>query len=88
MEDEASFRGEVRGVCKLYHPAEAVHAQGIHVVSTDEKTGIQALKRIHPNHPPAPGKVKLVEFELDFCGNKTASDTLHLYCVGNALRID
>src|ERR671919_713601 len=25
---------------------------------------------------------------LDFCGNKTASDTLHLYCVGNALRID
>ena len=27
-------------------------------------------------------------FDLDFCGNKTASDTLHLYCVGNALRID
>ena len=27
-------------------------------------------------------------FHLDFCGNKTASDTLHLYCVGNALRID
>jgi hypothetical protein len=28
------------------------------------------------------------KFSLDFCGNKTASDTLHLYCVGNALRID
>jgi DDE superfamily endonuclease len=47
-----------------------VHAQGVHVVSTDEKTGIQALERIHPNHPPAPGKVELVEFEYERHGTQ------------------
>src|SRR5918999_1423424 len=31
-------------------------------------------------------KLRKGQFNLDFCGNKTASDTLHLYCVGNALR--
>jgi hypothetical protein len=70
VEDEASFRGEVRGVCKLYHQAEALHAQGVHVVSTDEKTGIQALERIHPHHPLAPGKVELVEFEYERHGRQ------------------
>jgi DDE superfamily endonuclease len=70
VEDEASFRGEVRGVCKLYHQAEALHAQGVHVVSTDEKTAIQALERIHPNHPMEPGKVELVEFEYERHGTQ------------------
>jgi hypothetical protein len=60
----------VRGVCKLYHQAEALHAQGVHVVSTDEKTGIQALERIHPNHPMEPGKVELVEFEYERHGTQ------------------
>jgi transposase len=70
VEDEASFRGEVRGVCKLYHQAEAVHAQGVHGVSTDEKTGIQALERIHPPHPMEPGKAELVEFEYERHGTQ------------------
>lgn len=57
-------------MCKLYHQTEALHAQGVHGVSTDEKTGIQALERIHPNHPPAPGKVELVEFEYERHGTQ------------------
>lgn len=57
-------------MCKLYHQAEALHAQGVHVVSTDEKTGIQALERIHPNHPMEPGKVELVEFEYERHGTQ------------------
>lgn len=63
VEDEAVFRQEVRDVCKLYHQAEELHEQGVHVVSTDEKTGIQALERIHPSHPMEPGKPEAVEFE-------------------------
>lgn len=63
MEDEAVFRQEIREVCKLYHQAEELHEQGVHVVSTDEKTGIQALERIHPSHPMKPGKPEAVEFE-------------------------
>ena len=60
----------MRGVCKLYHQAEALHAQGVHVVSTDEKTGIQALERIHPHHPLEPGKVELMEFEYERHGTQ------------------
>jgi len=32
-------------------------------VSVDEKTGIQALERIHPNKPVRPGLVERIEFE-------------------------
>ena len=37
--------------------------RGEHVVSTDEKTGIQALERIAPTKPPRPGRVERFEFE-------------------------
>jgi len=37
--------------------------EGAHVISTDEKTGIQALERIHPTLPPRPGKTERIEFE-------------------------
>lgn len=40
-----------------------MHEQGTHVVSTDEKTGIQALERAHPTLPMKPGKVERREFE-------------------------
>ena len=36
---------------------------GVHLVSTDEKTGIQALERVHPDQPAAPGKLERREFE-------------------------
>ena len=51
MEDEAVFRQEVRTLCTLYHQAEELHGQGVHLISIDEKTGIQALERIHPTRP-------------------------------------
>jgi len=40
VEDEAVFRKEVRDICKLYHQAQELHEQGIHIISVDEKTGI------------------------------------------------
>ncbi len=36
---------------------------GVHLVSTDEKTGIQALERTHETRPMIEGKVELREFE-------------------------
>jgi hypothetical protein len=60
VENEAGFREDVRAICKVCHQAEELHEQGIHVLSVDEKTGIQALERIHPTHPAKPGQV---EFE-------------------------
>jgi transposase len=40
-----------------------LHEQGVHVISTDEKTGIQALERLHPTRPMEPGKPEAQEFE-------------------------
>ena len=40
-----------------------LHKKGTHTVSTDEKTGIQALERKHPTRPMISGKVELREFE-------------------------
>ena len=38
-------------------------AAGTHVVSTDEKTGMQALERLHETKPVRPGLVERIEFE-------------------------
>ena len=46
-----------------HHDAPALDAQGERVVSTDELTGVQALERLHPGLPVAPGKVERREFE-------------------------
>lgn len=40
-------------------------------MSTDEKTGIQALERKHPTRPMVPGKVELREFEYIRHGTQT-----------------
>lgn len=50
-------------MCDLYAEAPALHAAGIHIVSSDEKTGIQALERLYPTRPMQPGLVERREFE-------------------------
>jgi len=62
-QDPEQFDQEVKTVCDLYATAQDLHQQGIHLVSTDEKTGIQALERKHPTRPMITGKVELREFE-------------------------
>ena len=39
-----------------------------YVLSADEKTSIQARRRIAPGTPPQPGRTRRVEFEYDRCG--------------------
>lgn len=55
---------------KLYQQAEAFHLKEIHVVSTDEKTGIQALERIHPTRPMRANQPETVEFEYERHGTQ------------------
>jgi transposase len=47
----------------LYHNAFELHQQGTRLMSTDEKTGMQALERIRPTLPMKPGRVERQEFE-------------------------
>lgn len=50
-------------ICDTYLNAPKLAAEGVHVISTDEKTGIQALERLHETKPVRPGLVERVEFE-------------------------
>jgi transposase len=70
-QDPDRFDAEVKVVCDLYAEAEELYQQGVHVVSTDEKTGIQALERKHPTKPLRPGQVERREFEYIRHGTQT-----------------
>lgn len=50
-------------VCDTYLQAPALREQGIHVISTDEKTGMQALERKYETKPVRPGLIERREFE-------------------------
>lgn len=52
-------------VCQLYGQAADLKQQGVHLVSTDEKTGIQALERSAPTQPMQPTQVERQEFEYE-----------------------
>jgi len=62
-DDPETFARESKTVCDVYHQAPQLHQEGVSIVSTDEKTGIQALEHKHPTKPMIPGKVELQEFE-------------------------
>jgi hypothetical protein len=54
----------VQAVCDTYLEAPQRWAEhGTHTISTDEMTSIQALERIAPSKPTAPGQVERREFE-------------------------
>ena len=69
--DRGVFQQEVEIVCDTYATAEENYAAGIHTVSTDEMTGIQALERIAPTKPVRPGQVEKREFEYERHGTQT-----------------
>lgn len=53
----------MRKICGTYAETPRLHDEGAHVISTDEKTGIQALERLHPTKPTRPGLTERIEFE-------------------------
>lgn len=64
-EDEAVFDAQVRVVCALYRQATQLYKRGIQLVSTDEKTGIQALQHLYPPKPVRAGQVARIEHDYD-----------------------
>jgi transposase len=79
-DDPAVFGRQVRAVCELYEQAGRLAEQGIHLVSTDEKTGIQALERLYPDLPPGPGRVQRREHEYIRHGTLCLTANLEIWC--------
>lgn len=63
IEDPVQHAAEIREICSIYAQAAALDAEGVHVISCDEKTSIQALERDAPTLPMQPGLVEGPEFE-------------------------
>lgn len=47
-----------------------MHQQGIHLISVDEKTGIQAIERDYPTQPAQTGQVERVEYNYQRHGTQ------------------
>jgi transposase len=78
--DPEVFRAQTQAVCDLYERAGRLAEQGIHVVSTDEKTGIQALERKYPDIPMGPGRVQSREHEYIRHGTLCLTANLEVWC--------
>jgi hypothetical protein len=70
----------VAEVCQLYEHAGQLAEQGVHLVSTDEKTGMQALERLHPDIPMGPGRVQRREYEYKRHGTLCLTANLEVWC--------
>jgi transposase len=62
-DEPEAFAEQVETVCTISGYAPMLAAVGVHIVSCDEMTGIQALERIAPTQPMQPGQVERREFE-------------------------
>lgn len=61
-DDPQVLQEGITEVCTLYEQAPALAAEGTHIMSTDEMTGIQALERTDVK-PMRSGDVERIEFE-------------------------
>jgi transposase len=72
------FDREVRAVCECYAEALKLHEEGVHLISTDEKTSIQALERLHPSLPMRPSLIERQEHEYKRHGTRTLMANLEV----------
>lgn len=79
-ENPAAFRERVGTVCEAYEQAGRLEEQGIHTVSTDEKTGIQALERLYPDIPMGPGRIQRREYEYQRHGTICLIANMEIWC--------
>jgi transposase len=79
-EHPEAFREQVATVCEAYEQASQREEQGIHTVSTDEKTGIQALERLYPDIPPGPGRIHRREYEYKRHGTICLIANMEIWC--------
>ena len=67
---DCDFDDRVGKICMIYQTAVDMHKKGIHVISTDEKSGIQAIERANFNLPMQPGSPEKIEHEYIRHGTK------------------
>ncbi len=63
IDNQEEFRAQVKEICDLYMMASELHEKDVHLISTDEKTGIQALERAAPTKQMKSGKFERIEHE-------------------------
>jgi len=78
LTDWKAFGVSVRQICKLRKKVKEYHVRGIHVVSTDEKPGMQALERDGKSLPVKEGKVARREFNYRRHGTRVLTANLDL----------
>ena len=76
---DPDFDSKARSICRLYLDApRLLREEGRLVLSSDEKTGMQILRRLHPTQPAQPGKPEKREFEYERLGTRVLLTT---FCV-------
>lgn len=79
IEDPEAWNAQVLEICETYRDAIALHrTQGIHTVSIDEQTGIQALERIAADLPTQGGMIARREYEYIRHGTLGLFGNLHI----------
>jgi len=78
IEDKAIFNAAVGHICELYAQAPKRLKTGTHTICVDEKTGMQALERIHPDRPALPGQPAKLEFEYRRHGTQALIPTFEV----------
>jgi len=76
--DREKFQAEVENVCRTYLEAPARAADGVHTVSVDEATSLQAIERNAPDKPAQPDRVPKQEFEYTRHGTTTLTAGLNV----------
>jgi transposase len=69
--DHQKFQAQVENVCRTYLEAPVKAASGVHTVSVDEATSLQAIERNAPDKPAQPDSVSKQEFEYTRHGTTT-----------------
>lgn len=67
-EAPAQYQADVERLCDTYRDAPRLAAEGTHVASVDEKTGMQALERIVADQLDTHRSASLVELVARHCG--------------------
>ncbi len=78
IENWDEFAKEVTDICVLHGSAKEQYENGTHVVSVDEKPGIQAVERDGKTLPTQPDKVERREFNYIRHGTQVLTGNIHL----------
>ncbi len=68
---DENFKEKCANVCETYHTSPERAEAGIHTISFDEKTGIQARQPATPDKPIKPGKTVRRDYEYIRHGTQT-----------------